>query len=154
MFLRRERWKRQWKKKEGEEVMLNWSRWEKERIEGKEEKRKGEEKCRGSFLFALRVNPFPTLEVITARYIVGSARGTINRLQRSFFSPPPFAQSSSPPFASTEEKIFKKKKKRKERRIHSMNFRSDCWSSQRPDFSRRPSRHEITPLAVSGETGF
>lgn len=111
MFLRRERWKRQWKKKEGEEVMLNWSRWEKERIEGKEEKRKGEEKCRGSFLFALRVNPFPTLEVITARYIVGSARGTINRLQRSFFSPSPFAQSSSPPFASTEEKIFKKKKK-------------------------------------------
>lgn len=91
-----------------------------------------------SFLFALRVNPFPTLEVITPRYIVGSARGTINRLQRSFFFSSPLreiAQSSSAPFPSSDRgrENFQKKKKKKER-IHSMNFRSDSSSTQRARF--------------------
>ena len=99
--------------------MLNWSRWEKERIEGKEEKRKGEEKCRGSFLFALRVNPFPTLEVITARYIVGSARGTINRLQRNFFSPPLTSRDRSKLVSAIRfhrRENFQKKRKKKGRK--------------------------------------
>lgn len=77
-----------------------------------------------SFLFALRVNPFPTLEVITPRYIVGSARGTINRLQRSFFFSSPLreiAQSSSAPFPSSDRGRENFQKKRKEKRKNSFD---------------------------------
>lgn len=100
-------------------------------------RKKKEREKMSSFLFALRVNPFPTLEVITPRYIVGSARGTINRLQRSFFFSSPLreiAQSSSAPFPSSDRGRENFQKKRKEERIHSMNFRSDSSSTQRARF--------------------
>ena len=123
-------------------------------------RKKKEREKMSSFLFALRVNPFPTLEVITPRYIVGSARGTINRLQRSFFFSSPLreiAQSSSAPFPSSARgrKNFKKKKRKEKKKEFIRRISDPIPRRPRgPDFSR-PSRHEITRssfLAVSDET--
>lgn len=123
-------------------------------------RKKKEREKMSSFLFALRVNPFPTLEVITPRYIVGSARGTINRLQRSFFFSSPLreiAQSSSAPFPSSDRGRENFQKKRKEERKNSFDeFPIRFFVDPEGQISLlRPSRHEITRssfLAVSDET--